>query len=121
MKTFFFVYIGILFDISDIKALVVGIVLSFLLMGIRVSSLWLTKGMDPQGRGLVNTMFARGLAAAAIAGVALQSGVPGAEFIVKVAYVTITGTIVLSSVKVFLLKKGITFMGNIGKWKDSSD
>jgi potassium/hydrogen antiporter len=121
LKTFFFVYIGILFDISDIKALVVGIVLSFLLMGIRVSSLWLTKGMDPQGRGLVNTMFARGLAAAAIAGVALQSGVPGAEFIVKVAYVTITGTIVLSSVKVFLLKKGITFMGNIGKWKDSSD
>ncbi len=64
-------------------------------------------------------MFARGLAAAAIAQLAVQAGLPEADFIMKVAYITITGTIVLSSIRVFLLKRGISFIGKI-KWKAES-
>lgn len=104
LKTFFFVYIGILIDLSDWKALLIGIGLSFLLMGSRMSSLLLTKKFDPTNRSLVNAIFARGLAAAAIAQLALQAGVPHADFIVKVVFVTITGTIILSSIRVFLIK-----------------
>lgn len=119
LKTFFFVYIGILIDLSDMKALVIGIILSFLLMGTRTASLALSKSFEPQGRALINTMFARGLAAAAIAQLAVQAGLPEADFIMKVAYITITGTIVLSSIRVFLLKRGISFIGKI-KWKAES-
>ena len=104
LKTFFFVYIGLLIDISDWKAITLGVILSFLIMGSRFSSLLLTKKMHPQYRSLVDSMFARGLAAAAVAQLALQAGVPHAEFIVKVAYVTITGTIILSSIKIFIIK-----------------
>ncbi len=104
LKTFFFVYIGVLIDLSDWRALVVGVVLSFVLMGTRMASLLLTKRMTPEHKTLVNAIFARGLAAAAIAQLAIQANIPHAIFISKVAYVTITGTIILSSIRVFLIK-----------------
>ena len=63
--------------------------------------------MDSTNKSLVNSMFARGLAAAVIAQLALQAGIPGAEFLVKVAYVTITGTIILSSIKIFFVKQNM--------------
>jgi potassium/hydrogen antiporter len=105
LKTFFFVYIGVLIDISDYKALIIGGILSFLLMFSRVASLALTKKLEPHNRSLVNSIFARGLAAAAIAQLAIDSGVPGALFIMKVAFITITGTIILSSVRIFIVKR----------------
>jgi potassium/hydrogen antiporter len=106
LKTFFFVYIGIMLDISDWKALVIGILISFLLMGSRMASLLLTRHkMDHDHRSLVNAIFARGLAAAAIAGLAIEKGFPNAQFIAEIAYVVITGTIILSSIKVFIIKR----------------
>ena len=105
MKTFFFVYIGVLIDISDVKALIIGGILSIVLAGSRMASLLLTKKMDKDYKDLVNSIFARGLAAAVIAQLAVQRGIPHAEFILKVAFVTITGTILLSSVRIFLLRK----------------
>jgi potassium/hydrogen antiporter len=105
LKTFFFVYIGVLIDLSDWRALVIGILLSFVLMGTRMASLVLTKKMASENRSLVNAIFARGLAAAAIAQLAMTAGIPNAGFIAKIVYVTITGTIVLSSIRVFLIKR----------------
>ncbi len=105
LKTFFFVYIGILIDLTDVKALIIGGILSILLMASRRASLLLTRQMGQDNRVLVNAIFARGLAAAAIAQLALQAGIPHSEFLVKVAYVTITGTILLSSIRVFLLSR----------------
>jgi len=104
LKTFFFVYIGILIDLSDMKALMIGIILSFILMGARYASFILTKEFESFNRKLVNVIFARGLAAAAIAQIAISNGIAGADFIAKVIYVTITGTIILSSLSVFVIK-----------------
>ena len=87
------------------KALIVGVGLSLILMGSRAASLVLTKDYEPLNRSLVNSMFARGLAAAAIAQLAIQAGVPYADFIAKVTYVVITGTILLSSIRIFVLKR----------------
>lgn len=105
LKVFFFVYIGVLIDLSDWKALAIGGVLSFILMFSRMGSNLLTKKMDETHRSLVNAIFARGLAAAVIAQIAILQGIPHAEFIAKVAYIVITGTIILSSIKVFLVKR----------------
>ena len=105
LKTFFFVYIGVLIDISDMKALIIGGILSIVLAGSRMASLLLTKKMDQDNKNLVNSVFARGLAAAVIAQLAVQRGIPHAEFLLKVAFITITGTILISSVRVFLLSK----------------
>ena len=83
----------------------IGILLSFVLMGTRMASLVLTKKMASENRSLVNAIFARGLAAAAIAQLAMNAGIPNAAFIAKIVYVTITGTIILSSIRVFLIKR----------------
>ncbi len=104
LKVFFFVYIGILLDLSDWKALAVGLTISVVLMFARTASSLLTKKMQEVSRSLVNSIFARGLAAAAIAVVAVQAGVPQAGFIAKITYVVITGTIVLSSIRVFWVR-----------------
>lgn len=104
LKTFFFVYIGLLIDISDMKALLIGGILSLILMSSRTASLLLTRSMKPENRSLVNSMFARGLAAAVVAQLALQAGVPQAEFLIKVVNITITGTIILSSIRVLFVK-----------------
>ena len=61
--------------------------------------------MEPKNRSLINSIFARGLAAAAVAQVAILAGVPQADFIAKVAYVVITGTIVLSSLRIFIFER----------------
>ncbi len=104
LKTFFFVYIGILIDLSDWKALLIGIILSFLLWAARCASSLLTKRYSSWDRKLINVIFARGLAAAAIAQIAISQGVMHAEFLAKVIYVVITGTILLSSLSVFVFR-----------------
>lgn len=105
LKTFFFVYIGILIDLSDWRALVIGGVLSFLLLGSRFAAGLITRHEEKPARALTNAVFARGLAAAAVAQFAIQAAVPQAEFIAKITYVVITGTIILSSLHVFVVQK----------------
>jgi cell volume regulation protein A len=104
LKTFFFVYIGVLIDLSDWKALMIGGIISLTLMGSRYASSLLTHHYPEWDRKLVNMIFARGLAAAAIAQIAILQNVPQAEIVAKVIYIVITGTIILSSISVFTLK-----------------
>lgn len=104
LKTFFFVYIGVLIDLSDWKALLVGGIISVVIMFSRTASLLLTRKMENSYKSLINSVFARGLAAAVIAQLAVQEGIPQAGFIAKVAYVVITGTIILSSIRIFLVR-----------------
>jgi potassium/hydrogen antiporter len=111
LKTFFFVYIGLLIDVSDYRALIIGVILSVVIFFSRMSSFALTRKMEPINRGLVNSIFARGLAAAAIAQLAIIKIPPGLiatsilEQVMKIAFITITGTILLSSIRVFLIKR----------------
>ena len=104
LKTFFFVYIGLLIDFSDTKALIIGGIISVALMLSRTASRTLTKKMLAENRFLVDSMFARGLAAAVIAQLAVTAGIPNADLIVKITFVAITGTILFSSVRIFILK-----------------
>ena len=112
LKALFFIYVGILLDITDQTALVVGSILSVLIMITRMGSMPLTKGMPKDQRQLVNAVFARGLAAAVLIQAVIQAGMPGAEYMARVVYVVIIGTIVLSSLRVFVLRM------NLAKPKD---
>ena len=107
LKALFFIYVGILLDITDQTALVVGSILSVLIMITRMGSMPLTKGMPKDQRQLVNAVFARGLAAAVLIQAVIQAGMPGAEYMARVVYVVIIGTIVLSSLRVFVLRMNL--------------
>ena len=108
LKTFFFVYIGVLINFSDMKALIIGTIISVVVMFARNLAVFLTKNYSPTDKRLVTSMFARGLAAAVLAQVAIQKGIQFAPLIANVAYIVITFTIVLSSVRIFLFKNSIS-------------
>jgi NhaP-type Na+/H+ or K+/H+ antiporter len=107
LKALFFIYVGILLDITDQTALVIGSILSVLIMITRMGSMPLTKGMPNDQRQLVNAVFARGLAAAVLIQAVIQAGMPGAEYMGRVVYVVIIGTIILSSLRVFILRMNL--------------
>ena len=107
LKALFFIYVGIILDITDQTALVVGSILSVLIMITRMGSMPLTKGMPKDQRKLVNAVFARGLAAAVLIQAVIQAGMPGAEYMARVVYVVIIGTIILSSMRVYILRMNL--------------
>ena len=101
MKTLFFVYIGILINFNNTKALTIGLLISFILLGVRRFSHYVTKKKTE----LVNNIFARGLAAAAVGQVAIAAEMPSAPLIIEIIYVVITITIILSSIMIFIGRK----------------
>lgn len=103
LKTFFFVYIGILIDLSDHKALLIGGGITVALLLIRKADYLITQKFIKADQKLINSIFARGLAAAAIAQLAVIQNIPQAVLISKIIYVVITGTIIFSSVRIFLI------------------
>jgi NhaP-type Na+/H+ or K+/H+ antiporter len=102
VKTFFFVYIGLLIDIHNTNILIIGGIISLVVMLARQFSAKLTKKMPVFDRGIISSTFARGLAAAAIAQLLVISGIPNSDVIVQITYTVITFTIFLSSIYIFL-------------------
>ncbi len=104
LKTFFFVYIGLLFDISLIQPIAIGFAIAFALMVARISSKLLTGNLGRFDRNLIASTSARGLAAAAVVQQIVINNIEHAALIVNVTYSVIIFTIVLSSVNIFLSK-----------------
>ncbi len=105
LKTFFFVYIGILFRINNPYELILGIAIVALLLGSRQASSFLTKEFPDYDRRIVNALFARGLAAAAITQMIVLNEVPNATVIAGIVYVVIGLSILFSSIRVLMIHR----------------
>lgn len=101
LKTFFFVYIGVLLDFSNAKALAIGALISAAVMLLRKRSSFIVKDFEPYDKKMINSIFARGLAAAVLAQLAIQNNLQNAELIAKITFAVIMFTIVLSSAKIY--------------------
>tara|TARA_Y100000310_G_C20424845_1_gene688538 strand:- start:161 stop:832 length:672 start_codon:yes stop_codon:yes gene_type:complete len=104
VKTFFFVYIGILINLNDGWALFIGGVLALACMASRFTASMLLKGFRGPDKLLISTMFARGLAAAALIQIVVQSGIAHGALIANVTNNVVTFTIILSSIAIFISK-----------------
>jgi cell volume regulation protein A len=107
LKTFFFVYIGLLLDVRNLKVVCLGTVIALALMFLRNLSSLLTKSYEKLERLLINSLFARGIAPAAIILTAVEKGVIKDQIIIDIVYFVITATIILSSLRVFIYKRKI--------------
>ena len=107
LKTFFFVYIGLLLDIKNLTAVAVGTGIAVSVLLLRNLSSLLTKKFKENDRLLINSLFARGIAPAAIILMAKVNNLSMDQTIIDTVYVTITATIILSSIRVFLYKSKI--------------
>jgi NhaP-type Na+/H+ or K+/H+ antiporter len=107
LKTFFFVYIGILFNISNYYVMFIGGIIAVALMVTRKLTVFIIKDFDKNNKQIITSIFARGLAAAAIAQIVVIQNIDGAETISNIVINVIVFSIILSSISIFFLKKSI--------------
>jgi len=74
LRTFFFVYIGMIVTIGDINIMIVGIILSLILVIVRFGTVTLAtvRSQLTEERAIMTVMLTRGLAAAVLATLPLQ-------------------------------------------------
>jgi cell volume regulation protein A len=74
LRTFFFVYIGLIVTIGDVKILMVGIILSLILLMARFGAVSLAtiRSTLTEEKAMMTVMLTRGLAAAVLATLPLQ-------------------------------------------------
>lgn len=109
VKTFFFVYIGILLDFTNIWALFLAASITvavFLVRPISVRLAYKEPAEKNADRQIMESMVPKGLAAAVLAQVPLQYGLVGAENFLTPVIATILFTIILTTIFVFMAGKG---------------
>jgi len=104
LKTFFFVYIGISIVLTDYFSLAVGFILTILLYIVRIPTVKMSvrPNLPLEDRVVMAFMVPKGLAAAVLASLPFQYGMPGGEYIQNITYATVLLSIVLNSLMVFL-------------------
>jgi len=107
IRSFFFVFTGLLFSLSSFTSVLFGLVLSVTFLGIRFVVVKMASVKSELGEygTLMTVMFPRGLAAAVLASIPLTSGVPGSQVFPEIAFIVIIATIVITTVGVAVLKK----------------
>jgi cell volume regulation protein A len=120
LRTFFFVYIGLIVSISNITIVLAGIILSLILLLVRFGAVALTTVRSTElakERWIMSIMLTRGLAAAVLATLPLQYADPVkypeagpifevlAPIYINLAVVIILATAVIVTVGIPLLKR----------------
>jgi len=107
IRSFFFVFTGLLFSLSSFTSVFIGLILSFIFLGIRfvVVKMATVKSELHEYETLMTIMFPRGLAAAVLASLPLTSGVPDSQAFPEIAFIVILTTIIVCTVGVAVIKK----------------
>jgi NhaP-type Na+/H+ or K+/H+ antiporter len=111
VKTFFFVYIGLLIDFSNLEIVKLGALLvagMFLVRPICVYFVFKNKTMEVKEKTFLEILIPKGLAAAVLSGIVVQSGVLSdkSNDFVNMILIVVLLSIIVSSILVFLTDKG---------------
>lgn len=107
LKTFFFVYVGLSFQLMDSWYLYLGgiIIVAIYVLRVPITRLALHKSTPKSDASLIAVMIPKGLAAAALASIPLQRGFAEGELIQNLTYAILLFSIILTSLLTFLLSK----------------
>lgn len=107
LKTFFFVYIGISIPFNNKLALVsgLGITLVLLIMRIFVAKFFSPKSSNGFDKSIIALMIPKGLAAAVLASIPEQMGLPQSDMIKYIVYATVLFSILICSIMIFVVEK----------------
>ncbi|MBD3203827.1 hypothetical protein GF327_06005 [Candidatus Woesearchaeota archaeon] len=126
VKSFFFVYLGMIIDFTDYGSLLIGLLLSFVLLMIRPLAVLFTakKHIQRKDKAFMEILAPKGLAAAVLAQVPVQEGISHGAQLSTIVSSVIFFSILLSTVLVFLTEKN-KFRGirppNVKKIKKNFD
>lgn len=100
IRTFFFVFLGIIASISSFNLLMLGIVLSVLLFAVRFGVVRLTtlKSEMKKDRLIMTAVLTRGLAAAVLATLPMQYGLLYSTLFINLAVVVIVSTAIIATI-----------------------
>lgn len=110
LKTFFFVYIGISIEFSSILPILIGLATTIIIFLLRIPivKMSIPKANDdslPNDRIVMASMTPKGLAAAVLATIPMQAGVPGGEVIKNVVFSVILFSIIITSVLIPIIER----------------
>lgn len=107
IRTFFFVFLGIIFSISSWYIVLSGIVLSIILLVTRYGAVWITtmKSSLQKERDIMTVVLTRGLAAAVLATLPAQYGLAYSNLFVDIAVIIIVTTATIGTVGTMLLSR----------------
>src|SRR5919106_1358843 len=117
VKTFFFVFLGVSMSFTDARAVLAGLLLAAAAFAARalVIRLLARPAFPRRDAALMTALVPKGLAAAVLAGVPAQAGLPGAERIQGAVYAAVFFSIAGCAVLVFLVERGM-LAGFLVKW-----
>jgi cell volume regulation protein A len=101
IKTFFFVYLGLMITFDEPRMILLGAVLSVALLFVRYIVVLLTSIGDRTllaNQGFLTSMFPRGLSAAVVAEIVVASAIPNASVYPSVIMVVIVVTVVIAAI-----------------------
>lgn len=107
LKTFFFVYVGLAVQLTDVWVVSVAFLLTLVIFLLRIPVVRLSvhKSTPASDASLMAAMTPKGLAAVVLASIPLQQGMPGGELMRDVTYAVVLFSIVLTALLVFLLER----------------
>ena len=101
IKTFFFVYLGLMLTFDEPSLIVVGVVISFALLFVRYIVVLLSSiGSSTmfKSSGFLTTMLPRGLSAAVVAEVVVVAGIAHASDYPDIIMVVIVATVIIAAI-----------------------
>jgi cell volume regulation protein A len=100
IRTFFFVFLGLIVSVSTVELLLAGVAISLILLGTRFGAVWLTTLRSPMKseRKVMTVVLTRGLAAAVLATLPVQYGLEYSDLFVSIAVVVIFTTAIIATV-----------------------
>ena len=112
LKTFFFVYIGISIVLTDYFSIAIGGILTLLVFTFRIPIVRISvrPSIPVYDRIIMSMMVPKGLAAAVLASLPAQAGLPGGELIQNITYCTGLISIALNSFLI-MLNNRVPLMG----------
>ena len=100
VRTFFFVFVGLMASFGQIEYVVFGILVTIVVFGGRifVGKITLTKRFSRLDRAVTNSMIPRGLAAAVLATYPVTMGLPNAEAYSQIIFFIILSSVIITTI-----------------------
>jgi NhaP-type Na+/H+ or K+/H+ antiporter len=111
VKTFFFVYVGIIMDFTNIQVFIYSAAITLAVFMARPISVWITfigEKVDTKSRTMMNIFVPKGLAAAVLAQLAVQKAIPNSQLIVDLVFGTVFMSILFTSILIFIFKNKLS-------------
>jgi cell volume regulation protein A len=123
IKTFFFVYLGLIVSFPDITLVILGVIMSVFLLVVRYLSVRIATFHSTlsEDRKMMTVVFTRGLAAAVLAVLPQEFNLPNSEIYMPIALTVILTTAIITTIGASIISHSRISVGTPYPMYSSSD